>query len=693
MLNLKNIEIKKNYDSDKDDLLKDFFIPVLSTAVLYRRLAGFFSSGIFSAASRGIKELIDNNGKMQLIIGVQVNEEDYLMLKKIVKESKELPEKYITNKIDNLEEFLKSEHVEAMGWMILNNLLDIKFAVTNRGGIFHMKVGIVTDKNGDSLSFSGSDNETPSGWKHNVEEFKVFRKWIDSEADYFNADEEKFNRFWNDKGNNVTIFELPKAIKEKIVKSVPKEQSDLKIFKNENNLDSNIYLNTPVEIKLRPHQKEAIKKWENNSYKGILAMATGSGKTKSALYAVKNLLNNDKSLCVIIAVPFGHLINQWITNDIRLQFPDISIIEASSENTKWRSQLKLMLEGYSKNITKVFFIVTTYATLSSDDFINIFLHKYNNNLNYFLIADEVHNLGAKETQRAMLVEYNYRMGLTATPKRHFDDLGTDKIIKYFNKIVYEYELKDAIRDGYLVKYKYYPIIIEMTDEEYDEYNNISQKISKRAAILNLRKSDILINNDLSLQILLQKRSKIIKESSAKIPILDKTLKEMKKKGSIDHLLIYCDNIKQLEKVQVILYNEGIISHQFTKEESLKERRNILDHFIQGNYKCLVAIKCLDEGVDVPSIKTAIIIASTTNPREYIQRRGRVLRKEQNKENAIIYDFIVIPKLARSSEIDQYEKQILRKELTRVLDFIETAENKSEIFRIILDLMEKFNLYI
>lgn len=698
MINLKELKLKKAYDSDRDNLIDDFFIPALLCSVLYRRMAGFFSSGILSAAAHGVAGLIESEGKMMLIVGEQIHDEDFEAMQKATQDPKRFAEKILMKEIEKIEPFLTEEHVEALGWMLANDLLEIKIGLVTGGGLFHLKVGIIQDSEGNKLSFSGSDNETPSGWKRNIEEFKVFRGWVPEEHDWFETDEEKFERFWNGRADRVIVVDLPEAIRRKIIRSVPKKKSDLKIFQNHRKNESNVSdmkrrLLEPIKITLRPPQIKAVAAWMENGHRGILSMATGTGKTKAALAIVSEVEKERGPLCVVLALPYAHLARQWIENDIRLQFPQAAILEAHSGATGWQKKIRLYLEGFRAGTFQQLFIVTLYTTLASPDFLSNFKTKDISPANTLFIGDEVHNLGAPISRRGMIEEFGMRLGLSATPTRYFDEDGTSEVLKYFSGVVYEYSIKEAIADGYLVHYDYHPIPVEFTPTEYDEYIELSKKVNKKIASTKRESSDHFLENA-DLQRLLLERSKIIKKSENKLKGFEVLVRDMKLKGRVEHLLVYCDDMGQLERVKDVLNNLGVLYQKFTEEESIQDRVRILSAFSERAYQCLVAIRCLDEGVDVPSVKTAVIIASTTNPREYIQRRGRVLRKDPKdpeKKKAVIYDFVVFPPRALDPSLMKIERGILKKELGRVKEFLETADNKAEIYSTLLEVMSRYGV--
>ncbi len=686
----KDLNLKKHYDSDRDNLLQDFFIPCLSVTKNYQRLAGFFSSGILSAAARGVVGLIEGSGHMQLMVGATLHQEDAA----VIEEADKNPEKYVEmvllKEIDAIADLLTNDHVEALGWMLANNLLEVRIGLVREGGLFHLKVGVMEDSEGNTLSFSGSDNETPSGWRHNIEEFKVFRGWVPEEREYYDADKEKFERFWTGKGARVKTVPLPEAVKNKLVSIAPKRKEKLRMWNKGPGGIATLPTMAPRVTHLRPNQFAAIEALEKNGGRGILAMATGSGKTITALEYVRKTANAGP-LCTVVALPYVHLVRQWIENDIRPMFPDVPVIEIHGQAKEWKTKLPLFLAGFRSGVFKQIFLVGLYGSLASPELTRALLDSGIDTKQFMFVADEVHNGGAPEAQSSLLDIYSKRIGLSATPERYFDDEGTDVLKKYFGGVVYEYSLEQAIRDGHLTRYDYFPVVVRLSDDEYIEYQEISAKISRAvAAASRSSEADIMGRNDVK-RLLIQ-RSKLIKSAENKIPRLAALLGELNVKG-ISNTLIYCDGVEQLEEAQTILNNLGVVSHKFTQNEPMQLRESILKNFASGVYKALVAVKCLDEGVDVPATQTAIIVASTTNPREFIQRRGRVLRKDPNKTKATVYDFIVIPPTGGGGAASKFDKAILQSEFQRVRDFIETASNKGDIYEGFLEIMQEFGVYL
>lgn len=688
---LRDIYLKKSYDSGIDDVLTDFYVPSLSNSIKYKRLAGFFSSSSLAVAARGISSFIKNNGKVEIVCSAKLSKDDINAIKNAIKNPIDVIRDSALSELENLEEGIIKDHVAALGWMIANKKLKMKIAIqlNDAGlpldesyGIFHLKLGILIDEEDNKISFSGSINETEYGWKRNIEEFKVFRNWDKVEKDYFDDDLRTFKRYWNGEIESIKVYDIPEAVEKELINIAPTDFKDL-------NLDTKLSEKKESKIRLWDHQTKAIKNWLNSGMTGIFEMATGTGKTFTALGCLEEFFKkNNKSIC-IIACPYAHLIDQWIGDIEDFGFKE-DIIVAYSGNQKWKRELNDYILDINNDICEKLIILTTHDTLSSKKFIEIIS---SSNTDIFLIVDEVHGIGSNRRREGLLDKYDFKLGLSATPTRWFDKEGTDIIIDYFGDVIFSFTLENALTkinqdtgEYYLTPYEYHPYFIELTSDELREYEIQSNKISKAYHFANNKKEQ----NEL-MTLLLNKRQRIINNAQNKYKVLSKILEN---DPNIKHLLVYCSP-QQMDKVQDILLELRItpqskftMSEGTRKEEKfggISERDFLLKEFSKGNYRALVAMKCLDEGVDVPAAKTAIIMSSTSNPREYIQRRGRVLRRSNNKKLAIIYDLVVMPKVNENESSSDIEKKIRKKEIQRYKEFARSAKNSAEC----LEELEKY----
>lgn len=368
-------------------------------------------------------------------------------------------------------------------------------------------------------------------------------------------------------------------------------------------------------------------------------------------------------MVVVIAVPNTHLAFQWRDDLEDWGYDEEVYMIFGSVNTNWKSDMGRLLDDIRIEIQDIAILLTTHNALSDEHFRSEIQQL---NCDRLLIADEVHGSGSKERKKGLLEDYNYRIGLSATPERYFDEEGTDFLMDYFNGVVYNLPLGEAIPE-HLTPYEYKPYFVEMTPEELHEYEKISSDLGWMAASDNVE--DKVVEN------MMMERADLIKKADNKYSKLHDILKGI---DEPDHLLVYT-NDGQIDQAQQILDEHGIFHHKFTQAEKPSERPELLEQFDKGNYDALVAMKCLDEGVDVPSTREAILMSSTGNPKQFIQRRGRVLRHYDGKEKAVIHDIIVVSSLSAdlNPDIKEIEKKILLKELDRFDEFASNADNEIE----------------
>jgi len=697
-LGLKDINLKPVYYSDEDNLLRDFYIPVLSNSVKYDRIAGYFSSNSLAIAAKGIAQFINNGGKLRLVANIFISLEDQEAIKQALQDK----EKEVLAEIENLEDELKKNHIRMLCWMVKKGLIEIKISVV-QGGIEHQKIGVLTDSRGDTVVFSGSDNETVKGWLCNDEQFHAFCSWKDGDAEHLYPDIKRFELLWKNKCKKAKVYDISDAFKEGLIREAP--SSDIEFMKLSSKTFDELYRKYFIDanhfesnktVKLRDYQCRALDRWIASGCRGIFEMATGTGKTFTALGCVKHQLDTGKKLAVIITSPYGHLSQQW-QNEIEtfgLRFD--RLVVADSSNSKWRDVLSDSLIdltlGYSENLA----VLTTHNTFSSEDFESIF-EKNKKAFQITLLADEVHRLGAEKSRKGLLELYDYRLALSATPKRWFDDYGTRAIFDYFGDIVFEFSLEQAINSvnpdtmqTYLTPYRYIPIFIPLNEEELDEYVRLTRSIVSKMIT-----SKIDSDYNEQVDILRFIRANVIKNASAKYQGLETLLDA--EKEEFRWTIIYCTP-EQIDQVMSIINRRRIVAHRFTMDEKvrpeaeyegLSERVFILKKFAETTYQMLVAMKCLDEGVDIPEARTGILMASSGNPREYIQRIGRLIRRCKDKEFATIYDFVVVPSLGNlPPELKKVEYDIFSKELARYEEVARIAANNAEVLAEIYDLRRK-----
>ncbi len=436
----------------------------------------------------------------------------------------------------------------------------------------------------------------------------------------------------------------------------------------------------PDWIEPRPYQQDAIRSWLQADGKGILRMATGTGKTITSLLGASHVSSSlEGKLVLVVAVPYQHLVDQWAAD---LAGFGVDPILAYQSRQNWQPRLERELLEFNNGIRDTCVVVTTHRTLSMESARRT-LKRANGRL--MLIADEVHHLGANHTQQALMDEFTLRLGLSATPERWYDEEGTADLHEYFGGTVFDYGLEKAIESGFLCEYYYIPHIVELQDDEMQVYMELTEKIGRMMAQRG-GKSDFELDSNQALQTALFKRARLIGTAREKLNLL---IGLFDRQTDRSHSLVYCsdgatgideEGTRHVDHTTERLRSEcGLSVERFTAREDQEEREQLLAEFEAGDIEVLTSIRCLDEGVDVPATRTAYLLASTSNPRQYVQRRGRILRKHADKKFAVIHDFITIPDTSRHPELlsdDRYdaERTLIQKELERVSTFAQSAMN-------------------
>lgn len=669
-MSLKDLEIKRSYETglQENQLINEFYIPSLEKTVNYYRIAGFFSSSSLSIALRGIEAMVNNGGTIKLLISPELSEEDYNVLKQHSFKDTDVLYKHF--KLNDINE---NDYLSIFAWLLANERLEVKIVVNKniRHSLFHQKIGIMVDNEKNMISFSGSVNETAQAWLNNIEEFKTFKSWIDGQNEYLQDDLKKFVEFWNnDRKDYAVVYDIPSALKEEIIRRRPRNVNELTVMreyiKSKNKNES--------KLSLFPHQAKAVKAWMNNNKSILMEMATGTGKTRTALGCMVELLKEEKPFLTIIATPQGTLSRQWKIDveELKINVDFQMIIDGS--NSKWKTELEKLLLEFGFGMYKNGIIYTTHATASDEKFIKIL--RENSNLDILFICDEVHGIGSAKQKNALLPFYKYRIGLSATPERMFDDEGTNLIRVYFGKMSFEFTIAEALNTinpitgkPFLNRYLYKPIFVDLNDKEMDKYKKVSQHI------MYVKNQDDYDEKELNT--LYTRRANILKNAEYKIDTYKNIIAELMECDRIKDTITFVTD-KQINDVMEFLAHSGIVREKITEEESatkkvtsegLTERQNIIKNFKNGICQMLLGLKCLDEGIDIPNARIAILLASSTNPREYIQRVGRVIRQSPNKDISIIYDIIVEP-----NDGSESSRQILEKEGRRAHVIAQNAVN-------------------
>lgn len=725
-MGLKDHKVKSEYRSLIDNVVQDFYIPLLRESVLYKRAVGFFSSSSLVEISKGIAEMASEGGKIQIVASPYLSDEDIKAIKKGYEDRKRIIEKALLTQIsEEPTDYYSMERLNLIASLIADGVMDIQIAYTEdqRGiGMYHEKMGIIEDAVGDKIAFSGSNNETAAAMSINYETMDVFRSWGDpSEVERVRLKENAFYSIWHDTEPNIKVLKFPNITDTLIEKyrrrspnfNIDKEQFTRRILTYASKVSEMswekqdlIGARIPSDIELREYQKAAIASWVGENYRGIFDMATGTGKTLTGLGAISKLSEDvDDILAVIIVCPYQHLVEQWVEDIVRFNIKPI-IGYSSSPQKDWKKRLAKAVRDQKLRREKSFFcFVCTNATFTNST-VQEEISKIQSSV--LLVVDEAHNFGARSFSRLLDDRFTYRLALSATLDRHRDDEGTAFLYDFFGKKCIEYSLEKAIEQDKLTKYKYYPIPVYLTDEELEKYEQKSYEMSK--CLIKGKDGKYKLNK--RGEILALERARIVAGASQKLDALREYIAPY---ADDNNILVYCgatnvvdessdssyideNDIRQIEAVTRILGNEFHMEvAKFTSEENMETRATIKEQFQKGDrLQAIVAIKCLDEGVNIPGIRTAFILASTTNPKEYIQRRGRVLRKAENKPYAEIYDFVTLPRELDSVsgltvEQAQRDLSLVKNELARIKEFGRLSMNSMQANDLIWDIQDAYRI--
>lgn len=701
-----NLNLKSEYHSLREDVIKNFYNPVLNEAVLYKRAVGFFSSSALIAISGGICGLIKNGGKIKIIASPKLSAEDLDAINKGFKRRDEIIKNALLRELQTPQNIFEENRLNLLSNLIAAEKLDFKIAFleeNNSVGMFHVKLGLIYDAEGNKIAFSGSMNESANAFQKNYESIDIFTSWT-SDADRVANKISTFDALWNNSERGIKVLKFPE-IQEEILRKYKVNNKidttlDDKDFKKisvtveknfvEDNFVAKNFPVIPKNILLRDYQIAAIENFAKKNYRGIFDMATGTGKTFTALAAVEKLFADKKNLAVLIVCPYQHLVEQWSEEIILFGMKPI-ICYSASKQKNWREHLKTSVQTFNSGVKNFFCMLATNATFSTK-FVQEQVKKLSGNI--LLVVDEAHNFGAENLSKTLLENFKYRLALSATIDRHGDEEGTQKLYNYFGEKCIEYGLSDAIKNNMLTPYKYFPIVVSLNEVEREEYLNLTAKIRKGIS----RDKHGKIKLTEAAKMLLIKRARLVSGAEEKISALRDAIQDFKDDNQI---LVYCgattlrdvdyhegesieEEIRQIDAVVKMLGLElNMHVSKFTSQENSAERELLKKNFEEGNHlQALVAIRCLDEGVNIPSIRTAFILASSTNPKEYIQRRGRVLRKFPGKNYATIFDFITLP--IPLDEVENFDSEVVdglkslaKRELSRLKTFAADAENPFE----------------
>lgn len=727
---LKNCEwsIDRDYKTGSENEPMQFYLEGLANSSEFHLLLGYFSSAAINLLSVGFATFISKGGKMRMVINHLLSEKDKEVLEKGLSAN--------TSKVFDLTDIVMLGRVldeydthffECLAYLIAEKRIEIKVVKPKNGrGIAHYKSGVFSDGE-NSIGYKASCNFTLNGLSENLEELEAFLSWENGRSnklikkqikiidDYFaeNDDSVEYlsandievairDKFGN-KDLNELIVQEDQLLKKKnsLIHNGRLKQTILKLHKE---IDKVIQSpRFPYNGKPRPYQVKAYQSWIANGYKGIFAMATGTGKTITSLNCLLEEYKKEGIYKAIIVVPTTALLEQWKKECAKFNFKNVITV---SSKEKWEDNLSFFNTA-SKLIDTSYIVIVTYASLSRDKFQSFFKQFSKETL---LIADETHNLGSQGLLKLLpTIHLEKRIGLSATPHRKFDESGNKAIEEFFNDkppYIVSYSMQQALENGFLCHYTYFPHIVKLTDEEMKRYKEISLQLLR----MGLFDENGNFKSSPEIEKKLLERKRIIHKATNKIDTFRGILKEeFKKRKNLKYTLVYVpegvesnfdvddfsietdEENKLINEYTRVVSNtdDSVMVKQFTSNST--NREGILLDYEKGQTHVLTSMKCLDEGVDVPRSELAIFCASTGNPRQFIQRRGRVLRLHNDKIHATIHDLVVVPEVSSNESTFEMEKSLVRKELERVVDFANLAMNKTETYNILKDVLAHYNL--
>lgn len=719
LMSFTDLDIKREYRSLSRDVVRDFYTPVLAQSVLYRRAVGFFSSSALLSLTEGLKGLLLNHGRIDVVASPKLSQEDIDAIEDGYERRDEIILDALIRELRQPEGKFEEARLNLLSNLISSGAMTIKIAFLETDGeigMFHEKLGLMYDDSDNVIAFSGSMNESDNAFHRNYEAIDVFTSWS-NDVVRVRDKESAFNAMWGDYEPGIIVQDFPQVSKAIIEKYRVTDSFDITslVLDRQQSTQANSLSSEPLEdnipripdyVHMRDYQNAAIDKWADNGFCGIFDMATGTGKTYTALAAICKLSEQlDDNLAVFIVCPYQHLVEQWKDDVLAFGLKPIICYSASSQKN-WKARVKNSVGGFNIHAIPRFCVVTTNATFETP-FMQQQVKKLRGNC--LIVVDEAHNFGASRALASLPTQFPFRLALSATINRHGDEEGTRGLFSYFGDKCVEYSLEDAINNDMLTPYYYHPVVVYLENDELEQYVELSRQISKAIA-----SSGASHPNDLppSVKMLLIKRARIVAGAHAKLSKLAATITPYADKN---HMLVYCgattiedpgyvedrpeeNEIRQIDAVSSLLGNDLRMKvAQFTSRENAEKRELLKQEFSEGKQiQALVAIRCLDEGVNIPSIETAFILASSTNPKEYVQRRGRVLRKARGKKYAIIYDFVTLPMdpaevSSYPSEIVESSKSLAAREVTRMQDFARISENPAESQELINSLIETFEI--
>ena len=691
-------DFELRYSTKREHKPTEFFTKALSNSSTLDLGLGYFSSACFNVLACGFAHFVKNGGRMRLYINPNITEDDYKLLKYGDFAGFE---EYMLSSYDKLLQIFSHRDklfFQCLSYLIANNRIEIKMVLLKENGIAHEKFGIFTDSYDNKVAFNGSMNLTATGLTRNIEAIDCVCSWRNEDAkNRIKCYQDDFDNIWNSQNQDVLVYSADEFCR-RIVLKYPTENVD-ELIQLENKVMKEIadeeatpafdepYFPKKYKEGPRQYQIDAYEAWIQRGKQGVFAMATGTGKTITSLNCALEEYKDDGFYHLLILVPSLALVEQW--GDEVANFNYRNVIKVSSENHRWKQDVMQVVTKmrYGRNVNYV--IISTYQSFVMQDFQMLLLKLSEGAL---LIADEAHNIGSTSVRQAFhRLTIKKRIALSATPNRIYDEEGTREIESFFNDThpyTYSFSMRRAIREERLMPYCYFPYLAKLEDNEMVEYARITRQLVQ---MFNGNKGDF--SDPERARRLLLLRKNILHKAHNKMVVFRQIIQEIGEE-KLKYCFVYSAAGKRTRSDElddeaidefILKQMQGILKDTFpnttcnsyTGVDSKAMRKQKLEAFANGQLNVLFAKNCLDEGVDVPRAEYGIFTSSTGNPRQFIQRRGRLLRKHNEKQFAWIYDIIVVPDFSSPYYDRRFwtiEKHLVENEMTRVANFGSLASN-------------------
>jgi superfamily II DNA or RNA helicase len=628
---LKNL--KDRYQNGKDNIGRDLVGVCLSECNLYRRGTGFFSGSALKAYAAGIDHVLKEGVKIEILCSPVIQDKKLIS---ILRENS-TPEK----RLKTIQDVADQVALSAVGfgmdqarvdyrsillsYLIASGQLELRFAIpknyewpeepANDQNIYHVKNGYFKFSGDQFVAFDGSFNESDSGHQHHIDRTMVFRSWIKEDMARGLSVIDDVDSDWESKNEYIEVFKLS----EKTLKLIKTGAPEKRPFRPQKGMYKPVSQPEPAQ-NMWKHQDEAIARFIAER-RGILNMATGTGKTQTSLKIIKKLFSEGAIKTIIISTEGNDLLSQWSAQVSKLVL---------DQPGKLRLYRHFGTAPAYRDIQNFLLDKDNAILLTSNENLNKALRNLSQQekRETLLLHDEVHRVGSPANRKSLeglSNDVTWVLGLSATPEREYDQDGNKFIDKYIGPIIFEYGLESAIKDGILCPFNYYPIEYQSTQEDKNGVSAVYAQKAARAA-----EGNPMSDTELAIAI-----SKVYKLSKAKLPLFDDFIK--KNQQFLKRSIIFVEEMKYGDEVLEIIHQYRSDFHTYYADDEV----NTLKRFAMGELECLVTCHKVSEGIDIKSLENVILFASAKAKLETIQRIGRCLRADPNNKSKIsnVIDFI------------------------------------------------------